>query len=1089
MADSVGIGKTGQKVDDSSSRTITAGNTDFFRNLPDLSSLSKLGSEDPNERLKVCIATPDYLYLIKNGGIGTSFHHTACILAENNFDVTVMFCNLTDHLSSDEIEDARSKLADVSINLELLFESHIGFNDFEQMYPNDIISVSSYTAFQKLKSSDYDLILFPDWRGLGYYSLMAKKQGLAFQETAIWVQTHSTCLWHALSNEQPSFSEFDTKVFHMERKSVSMADVVVGPSRYLLEWKLEHGFEFPEATCVQPYLLTGLLGEHPERRKKAKDIKEIVFFGRLEKRKGLHIFLNAIKRLVRDVDLGDGLGDVTVTFLGKVTEIDGENSYDYIDKHLRGLNLKTKIITSLGSVEATEYLKAPGRMAVMPSVADNSPLTILECIHNKIPFIAAATGGIPEIISQKDHKHAIFNLSSKALAERLDDILKNGLSTSFPAIHQSENIPQWLQGIRTSVFNERSKNRPSAEAEVTPLVTVCITHFNRPHYLDITLEGLQKQTYTNFEVVIVDDGSTTDAAKRYLQSLETRELPFALKILRQKNQFVGAARNRAMSEANGKYVVFMDDDNYSHSEQLETFVSAATFGDYDALTCCAIAFEESEDPRNLSSFLHVYVPLGCGLAPNLYGNQYGDANGIYKLDFVKSLGGYTEDENLSWEDYELLSKIEISGGSIGVIPEPLMYLRYTVGSVSRRGSQLANHYRALRPALGSLPWNTFGDAILVSLSGSFGYHAQVHRSPEDQPTETAKHLSITSEYSGTSLRLLTRRMVEKGLEKDVFPALAEHYYASSHFSFALLEAFFFGVKSDMSLPQILSALELDEEAKSSFLQLAEAYTEYSAEEFKDFLIERHSTIENSADGQILLAQLSLYSGDVYEALVRASKAFDEVEFGYLRRNADIKKHVANLPRQGLLNKEPLRSGIHHWLVHGRHEQRILDYCRPLAGLATTTDYDLPENYDQRIAACTDLPLSNRGKAYAQMLAELLQMNAALALSDLSKIILRDGNESYLNMYPDVMKHGDGDFSERGLLHYFNQGHTEDRLSVFDSLDIADFAALYENAKDHAKRKLLGLNRSDDHSFTSSMAPLIGLAGNTSSTEKNSISIS
>ena len=49
-----------------------------------------------------------------------------------------------------------------------------------------------------------------------------------------------------------------------------------------------------------------------------------------------------------------------------------------------------------------------------------------------------------------------------------------------------------------------------------PLVSVCITHYNRPRFLQLALASVEALTYTNFEVVLVDDGSTTQQAKEYV---------------------------------------------------------------------------------------------------------------------------------------------------------------------------------------------------------------------------------------------------------------------------------------------------------------------------------------------------------------------------------------------------------------------------------------------------------------------------------------------------------------------------------------------------------------------------------------------
>ena len=80
----------------------------------------------------------------------------------------------------------------------------------------------------------------------------------------------------------------------MERVSVSAADIVVSPSQYLLNWMQQNGWELPEQTYVAPYVLPKtVLSEDAAPHQKRKEIHEIVFFGRLEIRKGLKLFCDA----------------------------------------------------------------------------------------------------------------------------------------------------------------------------------------------------------------------------------------------------------------------------------------------------------------------------------------------------------------------------------------------------------------------------------------------------------------------------------------------------------------------------------------------------------------------------------------------------------------------------------------------------------------------------------------------------------------------------------------------------------------------------------------------------------------------------
>lgn len=101
-----------------------------------------------------------------------------------------------------------------------------------------------------------------------------------------------------------------------------------------------------------------------------------------------------------------------------------------------------------------------------------------------------------------------------------------------------------------------------------PNVSVCIPTYNREHLLKETLESVFAQTYKDFEVVIVDDGST-DGTKQMLEKNH-----FNVKYHWQKNAGDAAARNKLIELAEGKYISFLDSDDLLFPDALEKMVQA-----------------------------------------------------------------------------------------------------------------------------------------------------------------------------------------------------------------------------------------------------------------------------------------------------------------------------------------------------------------------------------------------------------------------------------------------------------------------------------------------------------------------------------
>src|SRR5918994_3621037 len=95
------------------------------------------------------------------------------------------------------------------------------------------------------------------------------------------------------------------------------------------------------------------------------------------------------------------------------------------------------------------------------------------------------------------------------------------------------------------------------------LVTVVIPCYNQAHFLGEAIESVLSQSYPNFEILVVDDGSTDDTSEvagRY---------PQQVRLIRQENRGLAGARNTGIGHARGEYLVFLDADDRLLPEALE----------------------------------------------------------------------------------------------------------------------------------------------------------------------------------------------------------------------------------------------------------------------------------------------------------------------------------------------------------------------------------------------------------------------------------------------------------------------------------------------------------------------------------------
>ena len=101
---------------------------------------------------------------------------------------------------------------------------------------------------------------------------------------------------------------------------------------------------------------------------------------------------------------------------------------------------------------------------------------------------------------------------------------------------------------------------------LTPLFSIIIPVYNVEPYLSECLDSIASQTLTNFEVICVNDGST-DNSLSILEEYAKRDNRF--KVFTQENQGVGVARNFALEAAQGKYIMFVDPDDWIVENALE----------------------------------------------------------------------------------------------------------------------------------------------------------------------------------------------------------------------------------------------------------------------------------------------------------------------------------------------------------------------------------------------------------------------------------------------------------------------------------------------------------------------------------------
>ncbi|MDA8114827.1 MAG: glycosyltransferase family 2 protein, partial [Acidithiobacillus sp.] len=235
-----------------------------------------------------------------------------------------------------------------------------------------------------------------------------------------------------------------------------------------------------------------------------------------------------------------------------------------------------------------------------------------------------------------------------------------------------------------------------------PLVSVCITHYNRPDLLRRCLDSVRAQGYSRMEVVLVDDGSDDPAVKPVLDALQPEFQSKAWQLIRQENRYLGAARNAAARAAEGEYLFFLDDDNLLLPDAITHVVGVAERSRADIVTSTLQFFSGGPEVIHNENMTLWVFPGACPLV-GILENCYGDASALMRRACWEALGGFTEDRNVGHEDWEFFARAVLAGWSLEHNPEPVLCYRVDPKSMVRSGDWGKNYRRGLRPYAALLP--------------------------------------------------------------------------------------------------------------------------------------------------------------------------------------------------------------------------------------------------------------------------------------------------------------------------------------------------------------------------------------------------
>ena len=203
------------------------------------------------------------------------------------------------------------------------------------------------------------------------------------------------------------------------------------------------------------------------------------------------------------------------------------------------------------------------------------------------------------------------------------------------------------------------------------MVSVIVPCYQQAEFLTEAVDSVIAQTYRDWEIVIVDDGST-DATAAVAEELIAGHPDRRISLVRQANQGLPGARNSGIAASRGRYILPLDADDILMPEML-----AKTVGLLESDPAVAIAYTDYRLFGNDSA----YVPTRAWTMDELsFGNPLGNSS-LFRRDVWLAVGGYNPNMRGGYEDWDFWIAAAELGASARRIREPLFGYRVKASSM------------------------------------------------------------------------------------------------------------------------------------------------------------------------------------------------------------------------------------------------------------------------------------------------------------------------------------------------------------------------------------------------------------------------
>ena len=663
-------------------------------------------SFDPTAQKIAVLASNEFEGITKNGGIGTYYATLAGKLAEEGWCVILLLCRRdaspealgethggTSHppslsyvFSTDDID----RLLDLQpLHQAILDRSRRGNNPWFDLDSWRCLFFVSAIAATFTDAVVY--VEFPAIWGFACRTIQARRSGVLPSYCFVGVTDHGGFEWLRETNYRyrTDRPHWFGQAYHVEQYSYDNANLTCFPSHFLKAkvegygWRVDRAVHLPYfIPLVQPLQNShrnttdyqGAIdnrgeGQATDGQPRDSGKIPIVFFGRLEERKGLPTFLAALQ-ILHETD-PTWHERVSIFLFGKIvslesTDLHGLDSQAYIDRTL-GDAIDYRIDPDLSSQEAIDAitrLNAP--VVCLCSPQENFPNTALEMGQLPVSLVVSDTGGFREtldLVTRTEGTRWFVPGDCYSLAQTL-----RAAVTAYP---ETPIVPDRaaLERINRQLLDRRLELMTDTFLEIAPkempnpCITVGIPVFADGDKLAECLESLAGQTYTDLEAIVLYDPYTDEATQEAIAQTQA-QFPDYQFVSFAFGQSWGSAYNQLVSRATGEYFLPLTPDRLLLPQAIETFVRATAIDDGAIVTSPDMTLDEDD--------LEVVTFIDASLLKLLEFNQTRDLCALFSLEWLRSFP-YCEERGLRGLNWHLLAAAIATGAEIAYYPYPLSF--------------------------------------------------------------------------------------------------------------------------------------------------------------------------------------------------------------------------------------------------------------------------------------------------------------------------------------------------------------------------------------------------------------------------------